>query len=450
VAAVLLAATGLITGLAGASEVIRRLVPDTLPPMAGELNIAVARFDSIDEHAVVRTSEQGTEIASAIAEQLPEALRSVGTFAVEVRSPTQTGRIDGADAAARAASAGRLAERLHAHIVIYGLLRTGRGGLVAVPNFYVHPSLVPGAEELAGTHALGAPIGLAGGQAGPALRREVREHVTARTQALAWLASGLGRYASSRFDLANADFLRAEGAVGWRVDDGEQVVELLLGNAAGHLRRYSIAVRRYEQALALDPEYARAWTGLAEARFHLAAGSGATRCEHGGVAAEQMLEALRTYERAQSSADRPTGSDLDVRIEFGTARTLACLSQARLADRWGEAAQLYRKVIAAWEAGETRTQQLAADSWAGLGLALLPTAKSSNPADSYRRALEAYRHAVDLVEDQTERGQLTAQIGHILCRLGEPDQARAAYEQAAKSDPTHATKYRRLGRRSTC
>jgi tetratricopeptide (TPR) repeat protein len=418
--------------------------------MAGELNIAVVRFDAVDEHSVVRASEQGTEIASAIAEQLPEALPSAATFAIEIRLPTQIGRLDGSEPATRAASARRLAERLHAHIVLYGLLRSEPTGLVVTPEFFVHPSLVPNAEELAGTHDLGAPIGLAGVQTGPALRREAREQVNARTQALAWLASGLGRYASGRFDLATADFLRAEGAVGWRSDDGEQVVELLLGNAAGHLRRYSAAARRYEHSLALDPQYARAWTGLAEARFHLAAGSGATRCERGGVAAERMFEALRTYERARSSAHRPTGSDLDVRIDFGAARTLACLSQAGLVDRWGDAARLYREVIAAWEAGETHTQLLAADAWAGLGLAMLPTIKTSNPADSYRRALEAYGHAADLTEKQTQRGQLTAQIGHIRCRLGELDQARAAYEQAARLDPTHATEYLRLSRRSTC
>jgi tetratricopeptide (TPR) repeat protein len=263
--------------------------------------------------------------------------------------------------------------------------------------------------------------------------------VIERAQVLVQFTIGLAYYASNQFPAAERAFRQAERLQAWDERDGKEILYLFLGNVAGKQRRYPDAKQRYAESLRINNEYARAQVGLAEIRFHQASGSG--RCEQRVVDPAGLQQAATAFQHAQVAKDRPALSDIDVKIAFGQGRLYSCLSHAGLADRWSEAEAKFLSVVAAYRGGNERVKQLAAESYAGLGLVHLPSVGEPNTKGKYLRAADDYQQAITLTDDPTRQGVFYGWLGHIRTRLGDRQGARDAYEAAARLDPANRDRY---------
>jgi tetratricopeptide (TPR) repeat protein len=411
--------------------------------MTGDLNIAVAEFGQLDQNGQVVKSKRAVELATSVAEVLQRELgplRGLG-FDIQVRGPTETGPIEGTTRQQRADRARQLAAAINAKLLVYGVVTQAPTRTSISPEFYLADTLVPGAEELVGDHELGSALETLGDpDANLVLRKDLRAKLIARTQALVQLAIGLGYYAADRFDQAADSFTMADRVPGWEARDGKEILYLFLGNTAGRLRRYQEATVQYRKALAVNPEYARAQIGLAEVRFHQASGDGS--CARDRVDAAGLADAVVAYQRAKAATDRPALADVDSKIALGLGRTYTCQSQAEVAHHWREAEEQFLRVIEVFRAGNQRIRQLAAEAWAGLGLVHLPPAEAPDKA-RYRQAAADYQRAIELSTSPARQGTYYGMLGYIHARLGEPQLAHDAYDQAIRLDPENREWYLR-------
>jgi tetratricopeptide (TPR) repeat protein len=431
---------GLVASVIGIGQFVSDRVASP-PKMTGDLNIAVAEFGQRDGPDRVAPSDPATELATSIAERMQQELGQLAsTFDIQVRPPAETGRIDGPTPVDRARQARQLASRHHANVVVYGLLAASAAQTSIVPEFYVDTSLVPNAEELAGDYQLGSSLEVAGDPTrNRVLRQQLRQQVIERAQVLVQFTIGLGYYAANQFPAAERAFRQAERLQAWDERDGKEILYLFLGNVAGKRRRHVEAKERYEEALRINREYARAQVGLAEIRFHQASGGGG--CEQRLVDPAGLQQAAAAFQQAQVARERPALSDIDVKIAFGQGRLYSCLSQAGLADRWRDAEARFLSVVAAYRGGNQRVRQLAAESYAGLGLVHLPSRGEPNAKAKYLRAADDYQQAISLANDRTRQGVFYGMLGHIRTRLRDLQGARVAYEAAARLDPANRDWY---------
>jgi hypothetical protein len=92
--------------------------------MVGDLNIAVAEFSAADQRGRPARSAIADDLAKTMADELRRHLAALnqGRIVIQVQPPSQFGRINGANPRERAAEAQRLAQAIHAHVVVYGTL----------------------------------------------------------------------------------------------------------------------------------------------------------------------------------------------------------------------------------------------------------------------------------------------------------------------------------------
>ena len=111
----------------------------------------------------------------------------------------------------------------------------------------------------------------------PASSEELRRQALARTSIMANLVIGLGYYLTGRYDRAAHYFEVADGLPGWDPGEGKELLYVMLGNTAGKRGDLDAATQYYAEALAANPEYARAQLGAAEVRLRARCG-GRRRC----------------------------------------------------------------------------------------------------------------------------------------------------------------------------
>jgi tetratricopeptide (TPR) repeat protein len=397
-----------------------RLASHPVPPMTGDLNLAVAAFDLLDNRGRSAAAGDPGGFAEALAQELETQVgsRAAGGLQVQLRSPTQTGTITGPTPDRQAVDAERRARQLNAHIVVYGTLAYDDAGTSAAPRFYVAPAGMRNAEELTGAFAFGSPI-IESGDAvhEPTARRDLRRRLVARTQALVQFTLGRGWYRTNQFDDAARAFAAAEQAHGWDDRDGKEVLYLFTGNTAGKQGDYDAAEAAYQRALKLNPGYARAKLGLGEVYLHQAAPS----CTPKALDVARLHDAVRLFEEAQTSPDQPPLSDVAVKASFQLARASVCLSQAGATNAWQEATELFERVVHAYEAGNDRVRQLAAESHFGLAVIAAPDPKPQDSRTLLERAATECEKATMLSRDSPGRAMVFAR--HL-------DRIRTALSQA--------------------
>ena len=327
-----------------------------------------------------------------------------------------------------------LCNKARADIVVAGRLINGGGRTTIIPELFIAERKLGGAQEIGGYHQLASVIRNGDPDSNPVLRRALRDQLLARTRGIAHLLVGLGFYDQRRFPQA-ADAFRA-AQQDWPDPDGRKLLELLLGNTAGKQGRYDRAQQHYQRALAAAPGYGRAQLGLAELTYQRARGA----CERGKANAAGLRVALRRYQDVLHAVQQPE-ADLPAKTAFGLGRTYLCLSQAEVADDWAQAETQFRVVISEFNRGNQRLQQLAAEAYAGLGLALLPPRGASDADVKYRQAAGAYQQAIQLSLDPERQGVFFGTLGYIDQRLGDAAHACDSYQRAAALDPHHAGRY---------
>ena len=234
-----------------------------LGAMGGAFNVAVA------ELAVTGADQQvGFDLSVALYDQIVEVLGDQAEVPVEVAEPAVVGALSGNTPETRAEAAAELAERVAADVVVLGTVEESGGLTDVAAEFFVSDRNLTGAEELAGVYPLDT-ISLA--TTDPvAVRRRTADTLEAPILALTQLVLGLSHYQLNEYSEAEAMF--EDALASWPGADGQRVVLSLLGNVTGLQDDLDSAETYFADALALDPDDARARFGAAEVSYQRARG----------------------------------------------------------------------------------------------------------------------------------------------------------------------------------
>jgi tetratricopeptide (TPR) repeat protein len=430
---IVVAFLGLLATLAGLSTFVaewRRSKP--VDRLAGDMNIAVAPFTATARGIDADASQTGRLLARQVRTTLGAQLgRPSGPARVsfDIAPPPPLRPVEGEGAAERSAAAERLAKDVGAQLIVYGDVRITPDRTVVTPRFYLSGRALGDADELIGSHRLGAGAAIAGANDSVAARIEARRLLAARTRTLSDFVVGLSYFDRQEYDTATRWFRRAKSTAAG--PEASEVIFLFLGHAAGRSGALLRAQRFYEKALDAEPEYARARFGIAEVQYQRSHGG----CAPGRIDPDGLHRALRGYVGAEATRQEPYSEVLEARARFGRARALMCLSQADVEQRFADAEQLFRDVVHAYRLGEPLLEDEASEALAGIGLISLPRRGDETPQPELRDAASYYRQALRLSGDVNRQAVFWSLLAFIHRRLGDLTSADRAYRRAEQLDP---------------
>jgi tetratricopeptide (TPR) repeat protein len=238
--------------------------------MTGDFNVAIAQFGQVDSEGNVHPSEDGQRLSQWLYDRLLDEFKSdcpaelaiqiwhdsMDSGYKEIELRTMLG--DTIEARAKAAAA--LADEISADMVVYGNL-VSQGDLTSfTPEFYV--SELSEGEEIVGRHQLGTPIPVQLPVDGLKTRLRLNKTLISRIKALGLFTIGLAFDANREPGKALELLREIEKLPGWADDEGKEILYAFIGREAQRVDRPEEAQSAYEQALNLNPNYARARLGL--------------------------------------------------------------------------------------------------------------------------------------------------------------------------------------------
>jgi hypothetical protein len=425
---------GVIAALFGGIDNARRIRGLLFHPspsvavMSGDINVAVSDFRGSSPSGSSRDAERtATSLAESLEAQLGTTLSaSLGEeFDVDLLGPQDVGRLSGDTAAQRGEAAGDRAAELSAHVLVDGDLVQSDNGAELELSLYLSPSLLPNAEELVGPYSLGTVSQVSGDIANqPVLRKDLRDGVVSQVEALVELIAALGYYSQDRFDVArqHLDNIAVQGDQA--LPDGGVLLHLMQGNIALKSQRLGDAEVEYRYTLQVQPGYGRAYLGLAEVGYLRSVGEGG--CSAGLVDVDGVRGAVALYGDAEAATVQSPLGDVAPKVDFGLGRSLWCLSHAGAANDWDAAEAHYQSVVDEFTAGNERIRELAAESYAGLGLLYMTREDDlgSRLDSEYRKALRSYETAIATTHRIARKDVFTRMVGELQSRLGETQQGQ--------------------------
>ena len=412
------------------------LRPQIPEQMAGDFNVAIARFAMVDEDGTAARGRDGEELASFVYRRMRDDFQELELpgIASEIWPPAYTGQVRGASREERENEAKALAERINADVLVYGVIVANGERSRFYPEFYVSYKGFAEAQEITGQHELGRELSVSLPFNASQVTPFDNPALAARANALSLATIGLAYYAIDDYGSAHDYFARAEAVRGWSSSAGKEVIYLLLGNAS--IRRSSKerttayladAAAQYDAALAINPTYARAMLGKAGV-FYL---SGLGDPNVGGdelIDLALLDEAAALYQAALQAGSPPASANVETKVHFGLGRVeMARYLQARAVggDRLApldRARAEFALVLDALASGTPGVGELAGQAHAFLGLA-------DGAEGSVDLAIEHYKQAVTLVTPAWQ-SYCYAQLGELYAGLGQTAAAVEAYDMA--------------------
>lgn len=241
-------------------------------PMYRKFNIAVTDFGVKEDNGRIRPSQFASNVSTFIYEQMDEAYAVADeTLQSNVLiwhdrvgrdegKNVHFGVIEGQTADERVEEAAALAERIGAHLVIYGHLLEETDPESVVLEFYYRGQVLAGEPNaMWGSYELGAPVA---GSVSYRLNQEAAQatllkRLAPRIQALVPMSQALAELLIDDPETALEIMRRAEREVAplWDDEDGEEVLYLFLGTAAFYAGSFDEATRALEEALERNPGY---------------------------------------------------------------------------------------------------------------------------------------------------------------------------------------------------
>lgn len=378
--------------------------PERMPP--NQFNVVVAGFAFLDDAGRVFDAQLADDMSDIVYDsirELPQIDNIRGWRSNGVR------RILHADPVERERAASAIADLLGADVVIYGLVRSDGFFNILEPEFFVSARFASVEPELVGSDAFGEPIEFVG-QSDDQL--SAATNLQRRLRVLRLFLRGLALYIEGAFTDSRLSFEEAAQVE----NEGLEVLYVFAGNSALREGNVDAAFDAYEEALRLRPAFARALIGRGIALYRTAmdmAGSSPPRYRaelvlDGGFSCAdpdtplpsepQLLSefAVRCYEEAEHSLDRPPTADVDVKTAFGLGQVLVWQSVVGYGDHWDEAQEYLQTVLDLYAASnperQVRIRATAAHANAWLGLRLISI--DGTNTESVSRSVEYYRQAV--------------------------------------------------------
>ncbi len=227
------------------------------------------------------------------------------------------------------------AQRIGAHVLLYGLLDLAPNSPQFRPEFYVHPKLQRGAPETTGPDAFGDPIGIRLSASG-ADELAWKVDLNAPIADLSAFMTGLAFFDAGEYDLSQQQFEKLHYSNGWATEAGKAILYLWLGTvhffkaleqkdrdlnpeqvhclASGEEVTDSECARQsYELAKHLKPDYPRAYIGLGNYWLEFADVFGCGSFD----------KAIEQYEIARAKAEAAIDDDAEfVETSLATMKTL--------------------------------------------------------------------------------------------------------------------------------
>lgn len=385
-----------------------------LGAMGGAFNIAVAQL-------AVTGADQGVglDLAEALYDQIVEVLGDQTEVDVEVAEPAVVGLLSGDTPETRAEAAAELAEQVAADVVVLGTVEESGGLTDVAAEFFVSDRNLTGAEELAGIYPLDTiklsttdPL---------AVTDKTAQTLEPKILALTQLALGLSHYQLNEYP--EAEKLFEEALASWPGASGRGVVLSLLGNVTGLQDDLDAAGAYFFDALALDPDDARARFGAAEVAFQRSKG---WVCKGSGEADLAGLEDAVSQFEEVGDLPGPPLAFLPERARVEIGRIYECV-YVNGGGHLEEARQILEDVIADIS-HDTRLVDLTADAHFSLGTYHLLKGDQESAITKFEEAVDTTRN------DVRKRGFYHSMAVIYLCQLNEPEQAQS-YLQQAESIP---------------
>ncbi len=430
----ILGATGTFLGVPQLNTRIRTEIPVVrcwapVPMDNAKFTLAMTPFVVVNEKGHVSANHDGYELARLLYTRLDTAFGEMDlTLPYELRSPDHTCAIKGRDPAARAAAAAEVAETLGADVLIYGAVVMEDGRARLYPEFYVAYKGFEQAGELVGPHEMGRPLRVELPVAMDDIKALPDHPLNARARALSYIAMGLAAYAVDDMTQAETYFLEAEATPNWAESAGKELVYLFLGNTASNLAANTLdntyvaeAIGYYDQALALDGDFARALVGRANAAYQQALGDLQTR--KASEVNDEILDGAEAMYRHALEVPAPDAAEIPLKVHFGLGNVFLVRHYLFGADWLEQARAEYQSLLTAYDAGGVRNVDLIGHGYARLGLI---AAQIDEDVDA---AIPLYEAAIDLVTPRWQ-SYYHIDLGDLYAAHDAPDDARFHYEEA--------------------
>ena len=366
--------------------------------MTGQFRIAVAGFA---ENGNI-PKNLGYTIADGINLQLTSDLQEItGGLTVRVWGPDKVGMIKGTTAEERAENAAKLAQKIQAHMIIYGVVEETSNGMRVIPEFYLDQQGFHQGSEILGQYA-SASFSLPGRE-NPNWEFNFDNQMKIRTNIVSSMAQGLSFLAVHQYETALEKFQSIEGIEGWQDDQGKEVLYALMGFTAGKVKQYDLTRTALEKAIAINPDYARPYTGMANLNYVLALQPVEVSNDIQDVDQSLLEQCFDYLDQAVRATEKPPLADVDTKIHFSRGQCYWLKTYSGQLDDYSLAIKEFQQVLDAYGDGKNpRVREFAAESHARLGLI---DQLNDNPAD----ALVHYQEAVNLLSDNPDRQALFQQ-----------------------------------------
>lgn len=390
--------------ITGFGLIIWLIIPNRESEMVGDFRIAVAQMQwsgGTEPDSISKSLSKGIELNL---ERLIEELDL--PFVITLWGPDKVGQIKGDSKIERAESAALIAERIKADIVVYGVINGEQSIWEVQPEFYIsdRSETLSDAQEITGDHAIGTPFNTPGSDI--AGRIALSENLRDRTELLSQIVLGVAFYSARNYPRALEFFESIENAAAWGNIGGEELLYLLIGNAAAKNKQIEKAEDAFLKAKEFNPDYSRAYAGLGSVRYLQAI---APILQDDGsedfTKADTCLlkDSLDLLQNAQDSRIKPALADIDSKAHFGRGQALLMLTLSGEEIDPNDIAHEFFQVINEYgdpsNPKNRRVWDLAAESYGRLGLMFLLS-------NNLEQAKINYEKAVEILGSHPERQQI--------------------------------------------
>ncbi len=400
------------------------------PPMAGEFNVAIAKFAVLDSSGKKIRSQDGLSVANFLYRRLKSNFErfDLGDVDYELRSPDVTGEISGKTSQERRQKAQELAAKLHANIIIYGLINEGDNPQL-MPEFYVNYQGFDQIDEILGQHEIGSPLLITLPFNESEFQDVNNPALSARATALSMITIGLAYYSVDNLEQARAYFSQAAETNGWLDTAGKEIVYFMLGNtyvSQASLEKSSDALTdaliAYQTALSINPSYARARLGQAGVLYLQALGDPAepVMVENNDKLIQAEKAFLDTLEI--SDPDQLTEENIGTKVHFYLGQIYIARSQIDDPSWLQTAEGEFDLVIEDYLAGDDRVKELASHAFARRGLIAMIQQDRETAKSFYQSAIE--------ITSPRYKAYYSSKLAEIYFEEGSLDQALETYDKA--------------------
>lgn len=371
------------------------LRPELPNHMTGDFRIGIAEFEILSP---TNKHDISYDLSYGVYHKTKQTFSELESdFSVTIWDPSQVGIISGQTANERAQNAAIKANQIGADILVYGLIDTRETQWLITPEFYIADRGIFDIQELTGYYQFGNVLTV-----NSSSDIATRIITSQKAELLARIIIGLSFYSIEKYQTSYALLQELVSNPLWADVGGLQLLYVLIGNAAGRSGEINQAEIAYQKALEIDPEYSRAYLGLASI-YYIQSLDGLQN-DLSAANNELLEKSISFYQHAAIVKNIPPSSNTFVKIDFGLGQCYTVLGFSLDPSMFSEAVSKLESVIE--EYNDTKNEEIrifAGEAHARLGLIFAY-------ADEQQKSIEEYEKAIALLEIYPKRSEIYSRV----------------------------------------